>query len=83
MELLLSRHQTVTVLFLNRYCLDIELLLSRHRTVTVLFIELLLSRHRTVTVLFLNCYCLTSPQIFNYIWRYRTPIQAKFMALER
>jgi hypothetical protein len=32
---------------------------------------------------FLNCYCLTSPQIFNYIWSYRTPIQAKFMALER
>jgi len=37
----------------------------------------------TVTVSFLNCYCLTSPQIFNYIWSYRTPIQAKFMALER
>ena len=32
---------------------------------------------------FLNCYCLTSPQIFNYIWSYRTPIQAKFMVLER
>jgi hypothetical protein len=30
----------------------------------------------------LNCYCLTSPQIFNYIWSYRTPIQAKFMSLE-
>ena len=37
----------------------------------------------TVTVHFLNCYCLTSPQIFNYIWSYRTPIQAKFMELER
>jgi len=24
--------------------------------------------------LFLNCYCLTSPQIFNYIWSYRTQI---------
>jgi hypothetical protein len=23
---------------------------------------------------FLNCYCLTSPQIFNYIWSYRTQI---------
>jgi len=32
---------------------------------------------------FLNCYCLTSPQLFNYIWSYRTPIQAKFMAFER
>jgi hypothetical protein len=30
-----------------------------------------------------NCYCLTSPHIFNYIWSYRTPIQAKFTALER
>jgi len=39
----------------------------------------------TITVSFLNCYCLTSPQIFNYnyIWSYRTPIQAKVMALER
>jgi hypothetical protein len=37
----------------------------------------------TVTVSFLNCYCLTSPQIINYIWSYRTPIQAKFMALEK
>jgi len=25
----------------------------------------------------------TSPQIFYYIWSYRTPIQAKYMALER
>ena len=33
--------------------------------------------------IFLNCYCLTSPQIFNYIWSYRTPIQVKFVALER
>jgi len=32
---------------------------------------------------FLNCYCLTSPQISNYIWSYRTPIQAKLMSLER
>jgi len=32
---------------------------------------------------FFNCYCLTSPQIFNYIWSYKTPIQAKFVALER
>jgi hypothetical protein len=32
---------------------------------------------------FLNCYCLNSPHIFNYIWSYKTPIQAKFMALER
>jgi len=32
---------------------------------------------------FLNCYCLTSTQIFTYIWSYRTPIQAKFVALER
>jgi len=31
----------------------------------------------------LNCYCLTSPQIFNYIYSYRTPIQATFIALER
>jgi hypothetical protein len=33
--------------------------------------------------LFLNCYCLTSPQIFNYIWSYKTSIQAKFVAFER
>jgi len=32
---------------------------------------------------FFNYYCLTSPQIFNYIWSYRTSIQVKFMALER
>jgi hypothetical protein len=32
---------------------------------------------------FLNYYCLTSSQIFNYIWSYRTLIQATFMALER
>jgi len=32
---------------------------------------------------FLNYYCLMSTQIFNYIWSYRTPIQAKFVALER
>ena len=32
---------------------------------------------------FLKCYCPTSPQIFNYIWSYRTPIQATFVALER
>jgi hypothetical protein len=32
---------------------------------------------------FLNCYYLTYPQIFNYIWSYRTPIQAKFVALKR
>jgi hypothetical protein len=32
---------------------------------------------------FLNCYCLNSHQIFNYIWSYRTLIQAKFVALER
>jgi len=33
--------------------------------------------------LFLNRYCLTSTHIFNYIWSYRTPIQAKFVSLER
>jgi len=32
---------------------------------------------------FLNCYCLTYTHIFNYISSYRTPIQAKFVALER
>jgi len=32
---------------------------------------------------FLNSYCLTSPQIFKYIWSYSTPIQEKFVALER
>jgi hypothetical protein len=32
---------------------------------------------------FLNYYCLTSPQIFNYILSYRTPIQAKCVELER
>ena len=43
------------------------------------------SQHRsstntsTVTVRFLNCYCLTSTHIFNYIWSYRTPIQAKLV----
>jgi len=29
-----------------------------------------------------NCYCLTSPHNFNYIWRYRTPIQARLVSLE-
>jgi len=36
----------------------------------------------TVTVLFLNCYCLTSRQIFNHIWSYRPPIQAKLVSLK-
>jgi hypothetical protein len=36
----------------------------------------------TVTVSFLNCYCVTSPQIFNDIWSYRTPIEAKLVTLE-
>jgi len=31
---------------------------------------------------FLKCYCLTSPQIFNYIWSYRTPIQETLVSLE-
>jgi hypothetical protein len=35
-----------------------------------------------VTVSFLNCYCLTSPQIFNYIWSYRTQIQERLVSLE-
>ena len=36
----------------------------------------------TVTVSFLNFYCLTSPQIFNHIWSYRTAIQEKLVSLE-
>jgi len=36
----------------------------------------------TVTVSFLKCYCLTSPQSFNHIWSYRTPIQEKLVTLE-
>jgi hypothetical protein len=36
----------------------------------------------TVTVSFLNCYSLTSPQICNYIWSYRTPIQARLVSME-
>jgi branched-subunit amino acid transport protein AzlD len=36
----------------------------------------------TVTVSFLNCYCLTSSHIFNYIWSYRTLIQARLVSLE-
>jgi hypothetical protein len=35
-----------------------------------------------VIVSFFNCYYLTSPQIFNYIWSYRTPIQARSVWLE-
>jgi len=31
----------------------------------------------------LNCYCLTSPQSFNHIWSYRTPIQEKLVSLEK
>jgi hypothetical protein len=49
--------------------------------------KLLVNKHLdcycpTVTVSFLNFYCLTSPQIFNYIWSYRTPIQARLVSLE-
>jgi len=49
--------------------------------------KLLINKHwdcycPTVTVSFLNCYCLTSPQIFNHIWSYRPPIQAKFVPLK-
>ena len=36
----------------------------------------------TLNVSFLNSYCLTSSQIFNYIWSYRTPIQARLVSLE-
>ena len=36
----------------------------------------------TVTASFLNYYCLTSPMIFNYIWGYKTPIQARSVSLE-
>jgi len=49
--------------------------------------KLLVNKHLecycpTVTVSFLNCYCLTSPQIFNHLWSYRTPIEAKLVSLE-
>jgi hypothetical protein len=49
--------------------------------------KLLLNKHLecycpTVTVSFLNCNCLTSTQIFNHIWSYRTAIQAKLVSLE-
>jgi hypothetical protein len=43
----------------------------------------LINKHLDCYCPFLNCYCLTSPQIFKYIWSYRTPILAKFVALER
>jgi len=36
----------------------------------------------TVTVSFLNCYSLTSPQICNCVWSYRTPIQARLVSME-
>jgi hypothetical protein len=42
-----------------------------------------INKHLDCYCPFLNCYCLTSPQIFKYIWSYRTPILAKFVALER
>jgi hypothetical protein len=50
--------------------------------------KLLINKHLdcyypSVSVSFLNCYSLTSTQIFNYVWSYKTPIQAKFKALER
>jgi len=35
-----------------------------------------------VTVSFLKCYWLTSPQIFNDIWSYRTPIEVKLVSLQ-
>ena len=34
----------------------------------------LINKHLDCYCSFLNCYCLTSPQIFNYIWSYRTQI---------
>ena len=42
-----------------------------------------IAHQQTLGLLLSNRYCLTSPQSFNYIWSYRTPIQVKFMALER
>jgi hypothetical protein len=48
--------------------------IALHHTLGLLFTP--------VTVLFFNFYCLTSPHIFNYIWRYRTTIQARLVSLE-
>jgi len=49
-----------------------------------------IAHQRTLGLLLSNCYCLflnryilTSPHMFNCIWSYRTPIQAKFVSLER
>jgi len=49
-----------------------------------------IAHQRTLGLLLSNCYCLflnryilTSPHMFNYIWSCRTPIQAKFVSLER
>ena len=37
--------------------------------------KLLINKHQ-------DCYSLTSPQIINYFWSYRTPIQARLVSLE-
>ena len=41
-----------------------------------------IAHQQTLGLLLSNCYCLTSPHIFNHIWSYGTPIQAKLVSLE-
>jgi hypothetical protein len=41
-----------------------------------------IAHQQTLGLLLWNCYYLTSPQIFNYIWSYRTPIQASVVLLQ-
>jgi len=41
-----------------------------------------IAHQQTLGLLLSNCYYLTSPQIFNYIWSNKTPIQARLVSLE-
>jgi branched-subunit amino acid transport protein AzlD len=120
-KLLINKHldcycPTVTVSFLNCYCLTspkifnniwsyrtlIEVILVSLESLDMMLqviwkkenpvlplrqSKLLINKYLdcycpTVTVSFLNCYCLTSSHIFNYIWSYRTLIQARLVSLE-
>jgi hypothetical protein len=41
-----------------------------------------IAHQQTLELLLANCYYLTSTHIFNYIWSYKTQIQARFVSLE-
>jgi len=41
-----------------------------------------IAHQQTLGQLLSNCYCLTYTQNFNYIWSYRTAIQARLVSLE-